>query len=59
VTLVARAPGDRTVSVLNHPSDNDGERWVANGLFAYSAAPAATLLAPPVATAVPSADNSR
>jgi hypothetical protein len=58
VTLVARAPGDRAVTVRNHPSDSDGERWVANGLFVYSAAPAGTLLggtAP--GTGSPGADN--
>ena len=37
-TLVARALGDATASVLNVPSDG-AERPVADGLFAYSDAP--------------------
>lgn len=38
VTMVTRAPGDDGVTVRNHPSDDGGERWVANGLFIYSSA---------------------
>ncbi len=38
-TLVARTPGDEQPSVLNDPSDGR-ERPVADGLFAYSSAPA-------------------
>ncbi|MFD3587302.1 phosphodiester glycosidase family protein [Streptomyces sp. NPDC058683] len=34
-TLVARTPGDRTVSVLNHPTDSP-ERAVANGIGVFS-----------------------
>jgi hypothetical protein len=44
-TIVARAPGDAAVSLRNHPSDNDGERWVSNGLYVFSSAPPGTLLA--------------
>lgn len=59
VTLVSRVPGDRAVTVRNHPSDSDGERWVANGLFVYSSARPGTLLGPPpVSAAAPVADNS-
>jgi hypothetical protein len=43
VTMVARAPGDEAATVRNHPSDSGGERWVANGLFIYSSAPASPL----------------
>ena len=38
-TLVAREPGDVDASVLNDPSDGR-ERPVADGIFAYSSAPA-------------------
>jgi exopolysaccharide biosynthesis protein len=59
VTIVSRAPGEQAVSVRNHPSDDDGERWVANGLFAYSSAPPGGLLKPQaVGAAAPVADNS-
>ncbi|MGW4909052.1 phosphodiester glycosidase family protein [Streptomyces sp. NPDC004270] len=34
-TLVARAPGDKTVSVLNHPTESP-ERAVANGIGVFS-----------------------
>ncbi|MGW2962334.1 phosphodiester glycosidase family protein [Streptomyces sp. NPDC001220] len=34
-TLVARSPGDRTVSVLNHPTESP-ERPVANGIGVFS-----------------------
>ena len=43
-TIVSRAPGDPTVTLRNHPSDDDGERWVSNGFFVYSSAPPGTLL---------------
>ncbi|HEY2672080.1 MAG TPA: phosphodiester glycosidase family protein [Rugosimonospora sp.] len=39
--MVARKPGDSHVSVMNNPADGD-ERPVANGIFLYSTAPAAT-----------------
>lgn len=59
VTLVSRVPGEQAVTVRNHPSDDDGERWVANGLFVYSSARPGTLLGPPpVSAAAPVADNS-
>jgi hypothetical protein len=44
VTMVSRAPGDAKVSVRNVPSDNSAERWVSDGLFLYSSAPAPALL---------------
>lgn len=43
VTMVARVPGEELATVRNHPSDSGGERWVANGLFIYSSAPASPL----------------
>ncbi|MBV9646972.1 MAG: phosphodiester glycosidase family protein [Candidatus Eremiobacteraeota bacterium] len=53
-TFVSRAPGQAVATVRNHPSDNDGERFVSNGLFVYSSAPQGELLnaaAPPVGAA--------
>jgi len=50
VTMVSRAPGDATVTVRNVPSDSSAERWVSNGLFIYSSAPAPTLVAPRAAS---------
>lgn len=44
VTLVSRAPGDSEVSVRNVPSDDSAERYVSNGIFVYSSAPAQGLL---------------
>lgn len=35
-TLVARAPGDRTVTVQNDPSDSTGERAVSNGIGVFA-----------------------
>jgi len=56
VTLVSRAPGDANVSVRNVPSDNSAERWISDGLFLYSDAPAPTIVAPAVAaTPIPEA----
>jgi hypothetical protein len=43
-TIVSRPPGEPEVTVRNRPSDNDGERWVSNGLFVYSSAGPGTLL---------------
>jgi hypothetical protein len=57
VTLVAREPGQQNVTVQNRPSDNDGERWVSDGLFLYSSAPAGTLLAPSAPRTGPPAHN--
>lgn len=37
--IVVRAPGDATVSVRNHPSDQSYERYVTDSLFVYSSAP--------------------
>ncbi|MBV9409558.1 MAG: phosphodiester glycosidase family protein [Candidatus Eremiobacteraeota bacterium] len=43
VTMVARTPFSSDVQVRNRPSDDDGERFISNGLFVYSsAAPDAT-----------------
>jgi exopolysaccharide biosynthesis protein len=42
--IVSRAPGDHDVSLRNRPSDNDGERWISDGFFVYSSAPAGRLL---------------
>lgn len=47
VTMVSRAPGDAKVSLRNVPSDNSAERWVSDGLFLYSSAPAPALLGIP------------
>jgi hypothetical protein len=55
VTMVSRAPGDSKVSLRNVPSDNSAERWVSDGLFLYSSAPAPGLLGVPAASA-PSLD---
>lgn len=44
VTLVARSPGERDVSLHNVPSDDSAERYVSNALFLYSSAPAGSLL---------------
>jgi hypothetical protein len=56
VTLVARAPGDKNVTVRNHPSDGSAERWVSDALYVYSSAPPPTLISPVVAsTPVPEA----
>jgi exopolysaccharide biosynthesis protein len=56
VTLVARAPGNTTVTVRNVPSDFSNERWVSDGLFVYSSAPLPPILAPRFApTPVPEA----
>jgi len=56
VTLVARRPGDKHPSVRNRPSDNDGERWISDGLFVYSSAPAPTMTEAPAV--VPGAAES-
>ncbi len=56
VTMVARAPGDTTVTVRNVPSDFSNERWVSDGLFVYSSAPLPSILTPRFApTPVPEA----
>ena len=52
VTMISRAPGDAKVSLRNVPSDNSAERWVSDGLFLYSSAPAPALLG---ASAAPAA----
>ena len=44
VTMVSRAPGDRNVTVRNVPSDFSAERWVSDGLFIYSSAPAPVII---------------
>ncbi|MBV8150745.1 MAG: phosphodiester glycosidase family protein, partial [Candidatus Eremiobacteraeota bacterium] len=43
VTMVSRLPFGGPVAVRNRPSDDDGERFIANGLFVYSSAPPDTL----------------
>ncbi|HMD01322.1 MAG TPA: phosphodiester glycosidase family protein, partial [Candidatus Baltobacteraceae bacterium] len=59
VTMVSRAPGDATVTVRNVPSDSSSERWVSDGFFIYSSAPAPSLVPPRVApTPVPEARPS-
>jgi exopolysaccharide biosynthesis protein len=56
VTMVARAPGNATVTVRNVPSDFSNERWVSDGLFVYSSAPLPAILTPRFApTPVPEA----
>ena len=44
-TIVARNPEDGAVALVNHPSDNDGERFVSNGLFIFSSAASTPILA--------------
>jgi len=46
VTMVSRAPGESAVTVRNVPSDDSAERYVSDGLFVYSAAPAGTIVVP-------------
>jgi hypothetical protein len=45
VTMVARTATDPAIIVRNRPSDDDGERFVGNGLFVYSTAPEEKMLA--------------
>ncbi len=44
VTMVGRAPGNRTITVRNVPSDFSEERYVSDGLFVYSSAPLGTIV---------------
>jgi exopolysaccharide biosynthesis protein len=54
VTMVSRAPGDRAVTVRNHPSDDSYERYVSDGFFVYSNAPPGSIVVPRLgATAKP------
>ena len=50
--IVVRTPGEKTVSVRNHPSDQSYERYVTDALFVYSSAPPPNL-PPPAPTSLP------
>ena len=56
VTMVARSPGAHDVTLHNMPSDNSAERYVSDGLFAYSTAPEGTIVTAPRPHVEPSPD---
>ena len=53
VTMVSRLPFGGPVAVRNRPSDDDGERFIANGLFVYSSAAPDAFAGPPTTATVP------
>ncbi len=44
-TMVSKLPAGKEIVVRNVPSDDDGERWISDGLFIFSDAPRADTLA--------------